>query len=141
MTIPWDPALETGITEIDLQHRELFARIDQLLEAMKEGRGRDEVGNVLRFLDAYVVEHFGAEERLMRARAYPQVEAHARQHRQFEADLEDLAREVERGGTGTLLVIRVNRQVLDWLRTHILGNDRAFATWLSTAPRTISRAS
>lgn len=137
MSITWDASLATGHADIDDQHRELFSRIDQLLHAMKTGRGRAEVSSVVAFLDAYVLEHFGNEERLMKARRFPAIDAHLLEHRKFVAALATLRADLDRDGPGTLLVIRVNHHLLEWLRDHIHVRDRALAEWLATpdAPR------
>jgi hemerythrin len=140
MPFTWDPSLATGHPTIDAQHRELLGRIKQLIDAMQGGRGRAEVGSVLRYLGAYVVEHFGTEESLMRARRYPGFEAHLSEHQTFEAELAKLRVDLERDGPGTLLVIRVNHHLLDWLRKHIHASDRALAAWLSANPAATTRA-
>jgi hemerythrin len=66
MAVAWTEELATGIEVIDDQHKELFRRIDGLLEACKAGKGREAVAGVLAFLENYVVEHFAAEEKIPR---------------------------------------------------------------------------
>ncbi|HYG66147.1 MAG TPA: bacteriohemerythrin [Anaeromyxobacteraceae bacterium] len=133
MAFELDPALLTGHPTIDAQHRELIARILRLLDAMKEGRGRAELAPVVQYLGAYVVEHFGTEESIMRARRYPELAAHLAEHQKFEAELAKIRADLERDGPGTLLVIRVNHQLLDWLKNHIHVRDRALAAWLAAS--------
>jgi hemerythrin len=67
----WDKRLETGIDEIDDQHRELFNRIDKLELAMYSGKGAAELKQLVEFLLSYVDEHFGSEERVMLDAGYP----------------------------------------------------------------------
>lgn len=63
--VVWSSEFEVGVELIDRQHRELIDRINKLLAAIREGRGREETFKVMRFLQEYVVEHFSAEERFM----------------------------------------------------------------------------
>ena len=43
MAITWDPNLAVGHQAMDDQHRELFRRIDALLEASRTGKSTGEV--------------------------------------------------------------------------------------------------
>jgi hemerythrin len=128
--LAFDPILLTGVEEIDDQHRELFARVDRLLEASRARRGKEEVSSLLDFLAGYVVEHFASEEGRMAAALYPELERHVEDHRQFASELEALRREVRAEGPTPLLVIRVGTRVTEWLRDHIYRTDRSFGEWL-----------
>ena len=67
----WTNDLSAGVEQIDSQHKELIARINTLLDAMKQGRGRTEVGQTVSFLSDYVATHFGEEEKYMTSFCYP----------------------------------------------------------------------
>jgi len=130
MALTWDDTLVMGIPELDAQHRELFARIDALLEAIRGGSSRQEVARTLGFLDDYAREHFEAEEALMRDAAFPGLAAHEREHAELVRDLAELAAEHRRDGPSPSLILRVNRRVVDWLRHHIYRTDRELAAFL-----------
>ena len=130
MQLEFDPILLTGVDDIDAQHRELFARIGQLLEASRHRRSREEVVRLLEFLGAYVVDHFGAEERIMEEAAYPKADGHRAEHRQFVKELEVLRHELKSEGPTNLFVIRVGNRVTEWLREHIYRTDRLLGEWL-----------
>jgi hemerythrin len=134
VAITWDPSLTIGVPEIDRQHAELFDRLDHLLEAARTGQTTEEVGKLLGYLGDYVVEHFGAEEALMRTRGYPGLEAHELEHRRFEQEFQALLREYLDDGATLLLVVRVNAKVTAWLSDHIYRTDKALAAFLSGAP-------
>lgn len=130
--ITWDRNLETGDPEIDGQHRELFGRIDKLLAASRERRSREEVGQTLTFLGDYVVHHFAAEERMMEAADYPELEAHRAEHARFVQEFGILYREFKAEGPSTLFIIRVGNRVTGWLREHIYRTDRTLVEYLRT---------
>jgi hemerythrin len=130
--IGWYPALELGVKEIDEQHRELFRRIDALVEAMMRRSGPEELAQVFDFLGTYVYEHFAAEESMMRIHGYPQYEEHVKEHKRFIEDFKGLQREYTKEGPTALLLIRVNARVTQWLAEHISRTDRAFGTFLKS---------
>ncbi len=130
MAISWDPTLVVGIEEIDAQHQELFRRLDALLQAIRGGRSREEVGRTLDFLEEYVRRHFDAEQALMRERAYPGRADHEAEHAAFASEIRSLRAEHQRDGPTASLIIRVNTQVTGWLRSHIHRTDRALVDWL-----------
>ncbi len=130
MALTWDGTLVMGIPELDEQHRELFARVDALLEAIRGGSSRQEVARTLEFLGDYVREHFEAEEALMRGAAFPGLAEHEREHAELVRDLVAPSAEHRRDGPSPSLILRVNRRVVDWLRQHIYRTDRELAVFL-----------
>ncbi len=135
MALEFDPILLTGIDEIDAMHRELFDRIGALLDASRHRRSREEVIRLFEFLGRYAVEHFATEERTMDASAYPNVEAHRLEHRQFVKELEVLRHELKSEGPSALFVIRVGNRLTEWLREHIYRTDRLLGEWLRANAR------
>ena len=129
----WDESLEIGYALIDAQHRELFRRVDALLEAIRSGRSAGELGQLLAFLGDYVVTHFRTEEALMEERDYPGRATHLAQHADFIRDLALLREEYAREGGTALLVVRVNARVTRWLFEHIARTDRKLGTFLRTS--------
>jgi len=135
MTLDFDPVLITGNDEIDEQHRVLFQRVSQLLDASRERRSREEVVRVLEYLGGYVVEHFGVEEALMTSSGYDRIESHRLEHRAFVRELEVLRLELKSEGPTNRFVIRVGNRVTTWLREHIYRTDRMLAEWLRNRGR------
>jgi hemerythrin len=130
MAIVWTHDLATQVEEIDNQHRELFRRINALLDGCKEGRGKEEVRNVIGFLEEYVVAHFGEEERYMEKYHYPERRDHKAQHREFMENFAALKKQFDAEGPGVHIVISTNQIVVDWLQTHIRRRDKALGMFL-----------
>jgi len=127
--IKWTPALAVGHAVIDTQHQELFRRLEALLTAMMKG-DKAEIGRLFDFLGSYVVEHFGAEEKLMLQHAYPDYAMHKAAHERFVADYTALKKTLDAGAGGAALTIKVQNWCGDWLKAHIAGTDQALATFL-----------
>jgi hemerythrin len=134
MSFAWTPELAVGVEAIDAQHRELFARVDALLRAAREGRGPVEALHVLGFLGEYVVEHFALEEALMRDGAYPGFAAHRAEHAALERRFAALRTSFARGGADDALAEAVEAELGGWLVRHVSGTDRALGAWYAALP-------
>lgn len=129
----WDPQLETGVTEIDEQHRLLFRKADAVLEAVAAGQGAMEVKRTLQFLADYAALHFETEERYMRAAGFPDADTHAEIHQRINRRLMEVAAEFHARGASPALVADVEALVRGWLTMHIAEKDRAVAEWIRQA--------
>ncbi len=137
MGLQWTHALSVGVEQIDEQHRELFRRVDRLLDAMI-ANDRAEGMRLVAFLREYVQLHFSAEEALMHARNYPGLADHATEHAAFSADLDSLAGEFLAQGPTAALVLELERRVCGWLRDHVSLRDVALGRFL-LGPRAPAR--
>lgn len=132
MSIEWTTDLATGMGEIDNQHIELFRRINDLLEACNQGRGKAEVARVIAFLEDYVINHFGEEEKYMAVYAYTEYAGHKAQHKEFMENFSGIRRQFESEGPGLPIVIATNHLVVEWLRDHIRKRDKALGAFLKS---------
>lgn len=130
LVLQWREDLAVGVSLIDEQHQELFARINSLLEACNQGKGREEVANVIAFLGEYIDLHFADEEALQREVAYPEYANHKAMHESFVADYQRLQQQLLTDGPTVRFVLQVNRKVVDWLVQHISKVDKALAAYV-----------
>jgi hemerythrin len=119
MARTWSPKLAIHVPAIDAQHQELFQRADDLLDATRGGKGAEEVKRLLDYLEQYVAVHFGAEERLMRARRYPELAAHQRLHEEFRREFQSVKEQATRQATASSATLRLNALIGSWLVHHI----------------------
>lgn len=130
MALLWKDELLTGVAVIDEQHKELFARIENLLDACNQGKGKAEVANTVDFLAEYIKIHFRDEEEIQRNSGYPEYEAHKAMHDQWVREVAELREQLATDGPTLRLVLKVNRTVVDWLTQHILKVDKRLAEYL-----------
>src|ERR1700686_3655856 len=105
MVIVWTEDLATGYEEIDNQHKEMFRRFNDFQSACKQGKGIDELSNLLTFLDEYIRSHFALEEQLQIDHNYPGYLKHKDQHDDFIRNFKELEVKLNtRGNTATLLM-------------------------------------
>jgi hemerythrin len=130
MPIEWSDDLAVGVSMIDDQHKALFTAVNNLSDAMWNGQGKEAVSKLVTFLADYVVEHFGAEEKLMAKHDYPLYENHRGQHIKFLQEFAAFKTKFEAGDVTSELVIKVLDDTCDWLRVHIKGTDKALGSFL-----------
>lgn len=131
MSLQWDEKLASGSSEIDTQHKELFKRIDSLLNAFNKGTvGRDEVSKIIQYLSEYVVFHFGNEEKYMAQYSYSSTSAHKAQHEQFVKTFGKLKERMLMEGINPQLAEDTKQLCVDWLINHIKYSDRALGMYL-----------
>ena len=131
MAILWKESLSVKVVEIDNQHKELFNRINNLLEACTKGRGKEEIKRTLDFLSDYVISHFGTEENLMNKHNYPDYASHKERHEKFKKEFTELKMKIEKESTGLLTTIGTNHLLIDWWLNHIGKVDKALGAFLS----------
>lgn len=132
MGVEWTEKLTVGYGLIDEQHRELFRRFNDLLDACQQRQGRERIAELLCFLDDYVIAHFGEEERLMDRHAYAGAAEHRSAHQSFIRKLDDLKRTLQNRGPSLDLVISTNQTLVDWIINHIKSADVLFGAFLKT---------
>lgn len=132
MGVEWNQSLAVGVKEIDSQHKELFKRVSDLLDALSAGKGKQEVGNLIKFLADYTVTHFRDEEALMAKHNYIGLDEQKKEHAQLIKDLGELKKEFEAVGPSLTLLMQVQRKAVDWLTNHIAKSDKKIGEFLNT---------
>ncbi|MFZ5832309.1 MAG: bacteriohemerythrin [Planctomycetota bacterium] len=133
MSIVWSASFATGSPEVDRQHQELIRQIGALSNAMKAGKGRDELKRMLDFLGQYVVQHFRDEERVMEQFACPAAARNKQEHAKFLALFQQLNRKFESGEAQVSVLLEIHDTVTEWLLRHIKGVDLQLAQTIRQA--------
>ncbi|MCL2183827.1 MAG: bacteriohemerythrin [Chitinispirillia bacterium] len=123
MALTWAPALETGHSVIDSQHRDLINTVNGLIEACRQGHGAEKAGATLNFLVSYTKRHFHDEEMLQQQTNYPDFLHHRGLHEEFMRTAADLAAEFKQTGPTEALTAKIVKNIGDWLINHILEED------------------
>ncbi len=129
MSFEWNDDLNTGISQIDSQHKELFARYNVLLQACNTTHESDAVGNYLNFLLGYTIFHFEAEEREMTDRKYPRFAEHKIEHDIFKKQINQIHEGYTTHGVNMQVFVMTIRSSGEWLVNHILKADKAMAAY------------
>jgi hemerythrin len=118
--LKWRGDFDTGIREMDAEHRELIGHIVQLQKELGSGAA---AGNVLRVLEriyALIAEHFAVEERVMQKIHYAAYADHKEDHETLLDELREIMDEVEQDGVfdDVQWIADLDRWFGDHFRTH-----------------------
>lgn len=86
--ISWMDILETGVPDIDGEHRELIDDFNVMVDLLHSAAQSDHLVTRFEQLLDKLKRHFETEEDVLRQRRFPRLEAHIEEHRRFEAQLE-----------------------------------------------------
>src|SRR5208283_4127594 len=93
----WSDNLSVKVTQIDEQHKKLVGMLNDLHDAMKQGKGGEATGKILDGLIQYVATHFANEEKLMKDTAYPEYLKHKKEHDALTKQALDLQKQFQDG--------------------------------------------
>ena len=93
--LEWRAEFETGVPDVDHEHRELVALINELYDTMAAAAPVGEVLEYLGEIYARISAHFALEERLMREHDYDEYEPHKADHERLLDDLLELIDDYE----------------------------------------------
>ena len=118
--------LLTGNALIDSEHRELFAAVNNLMDACTQGKGRDQIQKTVQFLGDYVAKHFRDEEGLQTKSNYPGYPAHKQFHDGYRLKLAETTQVLTREGPSVKALGDLNG-VVAILVSHIRTEDKRLA--------------
>jgi len=121
----WNKNLETGIALIDDEHKELFRMIDDLVDAKQP----DRIRKAINFLSDYIKIHFRDEEKLHADSKYPKAIIHKGYHSGYIRAFTTMKNKLEQEGENLQNKMAVTKNVMDWLKNHILVHDLEFARY------------
>lgn len=120
----WLDSYNTGIEEIDNQHRQIVDYMNQLSVAYLKN-DMNAVGEVLEGLVDYTMSHFAFEESLIEEAEYPMANAHKKIHEMFILRLEKLRIAFKAGEAVTEEFYSLLKR---WLIQHIQRDDMAYSS-------------
>ena len=129
--LTWGPSYSVGVKEIDDQHKKLIEMLNKLHDAMRSGKAKEETKPILKGLISYTVTHFTAEEKYMEKAAYPELEQHQKIHKEFIDKVDVFYKDFEKGKA--TISISIMNFLMDWIRTHISGEDKKYTSALNEA--------
>lgn len=127
--IAWDPSLALGLKEIDTQHQDIIALINELA-AKRESGDPDVAARTLRFLRDYLNSHFALETEMMRDVGYPALKLHREQHELFANHVIFFEIEKEFGVVTDQMLDDILAFLMEWFTQHIATEDKVLAAFV-----------
>lgn len=122
----WAPNMETGNSDIDTQHKQLFKigrDLEQLIRIQCIGVTDKQLLDIVCELRDYTGYHFYEEERMMQEMEYSGIAAHKKFHKKcydyvMKLDLPKIKAEPMKH------LKQIKDEVQDWIMTHVLSEDK-----------------
>lgn len=125
--VEWSDNLSIRVPEMDNQHKQLVAMLNEFHDAMKSGKGRESVQTVMTKLVNYTKTHLAAEEQFLENLDYAFINSHKAEHRRLTEQVLQLKSQYDQGdlsvGPKLLTLLR------DWLVNHIQKVDRMYGDY------------
>jgi hemerythrin len=126
--IEWNPAFETGISEIDNQHKRIVKLVNTMQSAAVSNDAKA-IDDVLTELTDYTVSHFTFEETIMAEAGYQFLGPHKKVHELFARKVTSY---IERYREGENIAVELNNMLVKWLFNHITNEDRGYVQSINT---------
>ncbi len=120
----WNEKYNTGISEIDEQHKELVQILNDLYESFIDRTISEKLMKVVQRMKAYTEFHFGVEEKYFNEFNFTGANEHIAEHQIFVQKVNTFQVDVKQGKvTASFQLINFLRS---WLIEHINGTDRKY---------------
>ncbi len=129
-TTMWKPDYSVGVAQLDEQHRKIFELLSTLQQAMLGKKSQDVLAGIIQELVQYAKTHFASEEAYFQMYAYPDREAHKREHEEFLQKVQKFQADFAKGQAA--LSIEVFKFLGDWVKKHVLGSDKKYGPFLNS---------
>ncbi|TAN42904.1 MAG: bacteriohemerythrin [Nitrospirae bacterium] len=127
--IQWNNNFSVNVGSIDDQHKQLVIMINEMHEALKTGKSRGILGDILNRLAGYATMHFKHEEDLFQKYDYPAKSAHKKIHDDLVSKVVALKQKFDTGEAA--ITTDVMSFLKDWLINHILREDKKYGPFLN----------
>ena len=126
--LQWVPELDTGIQEIDVQHRRIVDYINRLFE-LRQSHDRAGLGDVIGEAVDYTMSHFAFEEAMMENAGYLFSGPHKKVHDLF---VRKVAEMKTRFDAGEDVADELHGMLSRWLFNHIRNEDHGYIDAVQT---------
>jgi hemerythrin len=119
----WSTWLSTGVEKFDEQHKKLIGMVNDLHNAMSEGKGEDVMLEIINGLIAYTVDHFNDEEEFMTANKFSGYAEHKKEHEDLKSTVTGFMVKYNNHEVSTLDLYEF---LTNWVTNHILVTDKKY---------------
>jgi len=130
--LEWSDKYLTGISNIDVEHKNLFVITNVLYDNVQENGAQANVVPVLTALGEYVKKHFTSEELAMRHAEYPGIVEHIEKHRAIDRKVQAYINQCndDPNAVDTKELLEFLKR---WLVNHVLKNDMGYVPYVKQA--------
>ncbi|XLQ20577.1 MAG: bacteriohemerythrin [Candidatus Moraniibacteriota bacterium] len=127
----WTEDMSVNHNILDKQHKQLFEKINSLLDAIVDKTADNVVIDLIDFFEKYMNGHLVYEEQYLKDIGYPQTQEHHKQHQVFVDKYKELKVVCsEADADKHKLVFEIENFMGSWLTNHILIEDQKYAKYI-----------
>ena len=126
--IDWKPEFSVGIDDVDHEHQELIALINEVYDNLqREGVTKEQVAEGLGEIHAKIAAHFALEEHIMQQAGYERLAEHKADH---DLLLDDIVAIIERYQADAYFKYEteLSTHLRDWFTVHFRTHDARLHT-------------
>jgi hemerythrin len=128
----WNSEYSIGVEKIDDQHKMLFMKLDDLLNAMRMRNNNVEIIRSLDNFERFVNRCFDDEEQIQRDIKYYGYRLQRQKHDEFRYKLQELRVQLENKIVDSRLIIKTETELTTWWIEHITNLDNELGKHLVT---------
>ena len=132
MRVPWDDTIKMDIPAVDVEHRQMFALLDQFFALVDEKAATATLARQLNDLLDYTAKHFQREELLLDRAGFPGTARHAAQHGLLLQQMGYFRESFAAGRATHELTLSSGDVFCNWLVDHIRRDDMTYRPYLKT---------
>ncbi|MGE4318794.1 MAG: bacteriohemerythrin [Deferribacterales bacterium] len=122
--MPWTAELQFGIKSIDEQHKRLVDLINELYNAIRDGKLKTAIDRILNELISYTVYHFDYEEQVFKKHGYSEHAKHREIHESLKKTVTEVKKKIDSGQE--VIGFNVISFLENWVKNHIMLEDRKY---------------
>ena len=128
----WTEDMSVNNDVLDEQHKELFNKINELLDAMINDNAEDVVEDMVHFFKQYMEGHLRYEENFLADIGYPETAEHAAQHAAFVEKYREFKDQLDASDDRARMVMEMENFMGTWLADHIQIEDKKYAKFIAS---------
>lgn len=132
--IAWTDYLSVGVPEMDEEHRQFIARVNELNKAIIESEDKATVERLMDLMLMEATHHFWHEQQLLEHWKYPEAQAHADRHAELTAQFARVMKEIEASDISFVWASKGLR-FKQLLVEHLLHEDMKYRDFLRAKTR------
>lgn len=129
LEIAWGDFLSVGVAEMDDEHRQFIARVNELNKAVVGIEDKATVAHAMDLMMREAARHFAHEEELLARCNYPEAAAHAARHAEISAQFRRVMKEFAEADLSFVWAIKGLR-LKQLLVGHLLDEDMKYRDYL-----------
>ena len=127
--IEWDEKYSVDVPELDNYQKEIFDKFNSLIDMRAEKKNDPKaIINMVSDLNDYIKMFFVQEERMLKKKGYPDLEAHSKSHRQYLKSSIGLRREIAEDIEN--LTMEIILEMRGWMIEHIETSDSLYVPFI-----------